>query len=108
IEIRDDLRARGIRVNLDDSEGNSPGWKFAEYELRGVPLRLEIGPKDIEKGQVFSARRDTREKAPIPLAELTTRVPALLEEIQQALLAKARAFRESHTTAANTWDEFVQ
>ena len=104
--IRDELTARGVRVKLDASEENSPGWKFAEWELRGVPLRLELGPKDIEKAQVFSARRDTRAKAAIPLAELATRVPELLEEIQRALLDRARAFRDEHTTEVATWDEF--
>jgi prolyl-tRNA synthetase len=106
--IRDELRSRGLRVLLDASEENSPGWKFAEWELRGVPLRLEIGPKDIEKAQVFSARRDTRAKAAIPLADLSTRVPALLEEIQQHLLARARAFRDAHTSEAADWEEFRQ
>jgi len=106
--IRASLTAAGVRVKLDASEENSPGWKFAEWELRGVPLRLEIGPKDLEKAQVFSARRDTREKAAIPIADLTTRVPALLEEIQQNLLARALAFREEHTCEANTWEEFTQ
>jgi prolyl-tRNA synthetase len=104
--IRDELVARGVRVKLDDSEENSPGWKFAEWELRGVPLRLEIGPKDIEKAQVFSARRDTREKAAIPLSELASRVPAVLDEIQANLYARALAFRASHTTEAANWDEF--
>jgi len=104
--IRDELTAAGVRVKLDANEENSPGWKFAEWELRGVPLRLEIGPKDLEKSQVFSARRDTREKAPIPFAELTTRVPALLEQIQRDLLQRARAFREEHTTAVDTWQQF--
>ena len=104
--IRDELVARGVRVKLDASEENSPGWKFAEWELRGVPLRLEIGPKDIEKAQVFSARRDTREKAAIPLADLATRVPAILEEIQANLFARALEFRASHTSEAATWDEF--
>ena len=104
--IKQDLEKAGVRVKLDASEENSPGWKFAEYELRGVPLRLEIGPKDIEKAQVFSARRDTREKAAIPMAELSARVPALLEEIQAGLLARARAFRDERTIEVNTWDEF--
>jgi prolyl-tRNA synthetase len=106
--VRDELVAKGVRVKLDDSEENSPGWKYAEWELRGVPLRLEIGPKDIEKGQVFSARRDTRAKAAIALGDLGTRVPQLLAEIQAALLAKALAFRESHTTDVTTWEEFTQ
>ena len=65
--IRDELTAAGIRVKLDDRESQTPGWKYAEWEMRGVPLRLEIGPKDIEKAPVFSARRDTREKAPMPM-----------------------------------------
>jgi prolyl-tRNA synthetase len=105
--LRAELTAAGVRVKLDASEENSPGWKYAEWELRGVPLRLEIGPKDIEKGSVFSARRDTREKAAIPMADLTTRVQALLEEIQANLLARARAFRDEHTSEAATWAEFT-
>jgi prolyl-tRNA synthetase len=105
--IAADLTSRGVRVKLDASEENSPGWKYAEYELLGVPLRLEIGPKDLEKAQVFSARRDTREKAAIPLADLAMRVPALLEEIQQNLLARARQFREEHTSEASNWEEFT-
>jgi prolyl-tRNA synthetase len=105
--IRDELTARGVRVKIDANEENSPGWKFAEYEMRGVPLRLEIGPKDLEKAQVFSARRDTREKAAIPMADLATRIPELLAEIQANLLARARTFREEHTSEANTWAEFT-
>ena len=105
--IRDELVANGVRVKLDDTEENSPGWKFAEWELRGVPLRLEIGPKDLEKGQVFSARRDTREKAAIPFADLTGRVATLLGEIQANLLARARTFRDEHTTeVTGGWEEF--
>ncbi len=105
--IRDELVARGVRVKLDANEETSPGWKYAEYELRGVPLRLEIGPKDLEKSQVFSARRDTREKQAIPFATLADRVIGLLEEIQQNLLARATAFREEHTSEAADWAEFV-
>jgi len=105
--IRKELTAAGVRVKLDDSEENSPGWKYAEWELRGVPLRLEIGPKDIEKGTVFSARRDTREKAALPMADLTTTVKNLLQAIQDNLLARARAFREEHTSEAATWEQFT-
>jgi prolyl-tRNA synthetase len=105
--IRDELTARGVRVKLDATEENSPGWKYAEWELRGVPLRLEIGPKDLEKAQVFSARRDTREKAAIPFADLATRVPEILVEIQRNLLEKARAFREQNTTEVSIWAEFT-
>jgi prolyl-tRNA synthetase len=108
VAIRDELVAKGVRVKLDDSEENSPGWKYAEWEMRGVPLRLEIGPKDIEKSQVFSARRDTREKAAIAFADLATRVPELLQQIQRNLLDRARAFRDENTQEANSWDEFTR
>jgi prolyl-tRNA synthetase len=108
LEIRDQLKAAGIRVRLDDDESQTPGWKFAEYEMRGVPLRLEIGPKDIEKNAVFAARRDTRQKQSLPMAGLAQQVNALLTEIQVALLAKARAFRESHTSRTASYDEFKE
>jgi prolyl-tRNA synthetase len=106
-EIRDTLTAAGIRVKLDEDDSNTPGWKFSEYEMRGVPLRLEIGPKDIEKAAVFAARRDTRAKQSIPMDGLAASVTALLDEIQANLLARARAFRESHTSRASTWAEFA-
>jgi prolyl-tRNA synthetase len=104
--IRDALVARGVRVMLDDREAYTPGWKFAEWELRGVPLRLEIGPKDIEKSQVLLARRDTREKLPTPMDGLPARVSELLDEIQRALYARALRFREDHTTRVSSYDEF--
>jgi prolyl-tRNA synthetase len=103
-EIAAELKAAGIRVKLDADESQTPGWKFAEYEMRGVPLRLEIGPKDIEKSAVFAARRDTRAKASIPMAGLTDAIKALLAEIQSSLLARALAFREEHTTTADDYD----
>jgi prolyl-tRNA synthetase len=105
-EIGDSLEAAGIRVMLDDSDANTPGWKFAEWEMRGVPLRMEIGPKDIEKSQVVLARRDTREKSFVPMEGLIDRVRLLLDEIQAALYARALAFRESHTTSVDSYDEF--
>ena len=105
-EIRDDLVRRGVRVMLDDREAYTPGWKFAEWELRGVPLRLEIGPKDIEKSQVVLARRDTREKMFSPMDGLGDRVVALLDEIQQALYKRALDYRESHTTRVTSFEEF--
>jgi prolyl-tRNA synthetase len=100
------LKAAGIRVKLDADDSNTPGWKFSEYEMRGVPLRLEIGPKDIEKSTVFAARRDTRAKQALPMEGLAGTVQALLDEIQVALLERARAFRESHTSATTSYDEF--
>jgi prolyl-tRNA synthetase len=106
--IRSELVAAGIRVKLDEDESQTPGWKYAEYEMRGVPLRLEVGPKDLEKRSVFSARRDTKAKAPLPMDGLAGHVTALLDEIQANLLARARAFREDHTSSATTYDAFKQ
>jgi prolyl-tRNA synthetase len=105
-EIRDALVRAGVRVFLDDRDAYTPGWKFAEWEMRGVPLRLEIGPKDIEKGQVLLARRDTREKLPTPTDGLELRVLGLLDTIQQALYDRALAYREAHTSATTSYDEF--
>jgi prolyl-tRNA synthetase len=107
-EIQSALTAQGVRVMLDDRDAYTPGWKFAEWEMRGVPLRLEIGPKDIEKGQAVLVRRDTREKAPVAIDALTGRVVELLDEIQQALFRRALAFREEHTTRASSYEELKE
>ncbi|HUE90327.1 MAG TPA: proline--tRNA ligase [Vicinamibacterales bacterium] len=107
-EIREQLTSAGIRVRLDADEMQTPGWKFAEYEMRGVPLRLEIGPKDIEKNTVFAARRDTRQKQSLPMDGLAAQVKALLADIQASLLAKALAFREAHTSRTSSYEEFKQ
>jgi prolyl-tRNA synthetase len=106
--IRDELVARDIRVMLDDRDSQTPGWKFNEWELRGVPLRLEIGPKDLEKSQVVLARRDTREKSFVPMDGLTDHVRGLLSTIQQALYDRALKFRTEHTSEADTYDEFKE
>jgi prolyl-tRNA synthetase len=106
--VRDELVAHGVRVMLDDRDSQTPGWKFNEWELRGVPLRLEIGPKDIEKSQVVLARRDTREKSFVPLDGLAGEVERRLADIQQALYARAVSFREEHTTATDSYDQFKQ
>jgi prolyl-tRNA synthetase len=106
--IRDELVARGIRVKIDDRESQTPGWKFNEWEMRGVPLRLEIGPKDIEKSQVVLARRDTREKSFVPMAGLPAHVEQTLASIQQALYERAVAFRTDHTTETDSYDVFKQ
>ena len=104
--IRDELVARGIRVMLDDRDSQTPGWKFNEWEMRGVPLRLEIGPKDIEKSQVVLARRDTREKSFTPMDGLAAHIETLLNTIQQALFDRAIAFRQEHTTEAESYTTF--
>ena len=93
-------RAQEIR------DAYTPGWKFAEWEMRGVPLRLEIGPKDIEKSQVLLARRDTREKLPTPMDGLATTITSLLETIQDGLFQRALKFREEHTQRVSSYDEF--
>ncbi len=104
--IQAELVAAGVRVRLDDRDGFTPGWKFSEWELRGVPLRLEIGPKDIEKSQVILARRDTREKLSVSMDGLAARVTALLDVIQQSLLDRARQFVADHTTHTSSYDDF--
>ncbi|MGI6031636.1 MAG: proline--tRNA ligase [Eubacteriales bacterium] len=92
------------RVKMDDSD-RSPGWKFAEYEMKGVPLRLEIGPKDIEKDQCVLVRRDTREKYFVPLSELETRIPQLLEEVHQGLYEAAKESLYSRIYDAHNMEE---
>jgi prolyl-tRNA synthetase len=98
-----------LRVKVDDRDGIKPGAKYYEWEMRGVPLRLEIGPKDLEKQSVFSARRDTRAKAAIPMAGLPESVAKLLEQIQSDLLAAAKARREANShRSVKSYDEFKQ
>jgi len=107
-ELQRTLAAAGIRITLDARDAYTPGWKFAEWELRGVPLRIEIGPKDIEKSAVMVARRDTREKASIPMEGLAARLAELLDEVQRSLLAKAIAFRDEHTQRVADYAAFKQ
>jgi prolyl-tRNA synthetase len=106
--IRDALAAVGIRVMLDDRDAYTPGWKYSEWELRGVPLRLEIGPKDIEKSQVMLVRRDTREKRPTPMENLPASIETLLATIQKDLFDRALRFREEHTTRTDSWEQFKE
>jgi prolyl-tRNA synthetase len=101
-----DLRTQ-FRIELDDDENNSPGWKFAEWELRGVPVRIEMGPRDIEAGQVTLARRDTGEKEACPVEQVSARVRVLLEEIQQNLFDRAKAFRDENTHRPETYEEML-
>jgi prolyl-tRNA synthetase len=106
-EIEGTLRSVGVRVTLDERD-ERPGWKFSEWELRGVPLRIEIGPKDIEKSQVIAVRRDTREKVGVPMAVLVERVGELLINIQRNLFDRALAFREEHTQRVDSYEAFKQ
>jgi prolyl-tRNA synthetase len=107
-ELRRELVERGMRVFLDDRDSQTPGWKFNEWEMRGVPLRLEIGPKDLEKAQVVLARRDTREKSFVPMEGLAAEVERLLATIQDALFQRALAFRTDHTSETDSYEEFKQ
>src|SRR5439155_11309004 len=101
------LEAAGIRVTLDERD-ERPGWKFSEWEMRGVPLRVEIGPKDIEKSAVLVARRDTREKQSVSMDGLPARLLQLLDEVQASLFARAVQFRDEHTQRTTSYDEFKQ
>ena len=96
---------KDYRVKVDDSD-KTPGWKFAEQEVRGIPLRIEIGPKDIEANQAVIVRRDTREKTVVSIPELSIKVGEILETMQNDMLEKARKHRDAHTTSAVTYDEF--
>ena len=105
--LEEALRAAGVRVKVDATD-KSPGFKFAEQEMRGIPVRIECGPKDIEAGQAVVVRRDTREKITVALEELAVKVPQILESIQKDMLETARAHRDSHTYVARDYQEFVK
>lgn len=107
-EISAGLRKKGISVKFDDSDANKPGWKFAEYELRGVPVRLAMGARDLENGTVEVARRDTKEKMTVQLEGIVDRIETLLEEIQQNIYDKALAFRTANTHHVDDYAEFKQ
>lgn len=100
------FKQMGIRARYDDNDNNRPGWKFAEYELKGVPVRITLGARDLENGMVEIARRDTKEKESIAFTSVTGKVKQLMEDIQQNLFTRALAFREQHTTEVDSWDEF--
>jgi len=106
--IKNQLLNNNIRVKLDDSDDNSPGWKFAEWEMRGVPLRLALGPKDLANNTIEFARRDTGEKQIFSQENIVENVKNYLENIQQNLYDKALAYRETRTYYADNWDEFVE
>ncbi|HOT14229.1 MAG TPA: proline--tRNA ligase [Bacteroidales bacterium] len=105
-EIFSMLKANGISVKFDDRDTHKPGWKFNEYELKGVPVRIAIGPKDLENGTVEIARRDTLEKKSYAATEILDTVKFLLGDIQKNLYNKALAYRKANTTEVNSWEEF--
>jgi prolyl-tRNA synthetase len=102
------LKDQGLRVMLDARAEFTPGWKFSEYEMRGIPLRIEVGPRDVKQSQVVFVRRDTAAKENIPLAALSERAPAVLREIQDSLLARALKFREENTREIQDYEEFKE
>jgi prolyl-tRNA synthetase len=105
--IQTKLENVGVRVKFDDRDTFKPGWKFAEYEFKGVPVRLAIGPRDLENHTVEVARRDTLEKETLQIENIEVKIKNLLEQIQKKLYQKALSFRENNTHAVNTWDDFV-
>jgi prolyl-tRNA synthetase len=107
-EVAAALREAGVRVHLDDRDNHQTGFKYADWEMRGVPLRLELGPKDIEKDQCVLVRRDTREKTPVPLAGIGAAARELLDRLQSDLLERARRFVAENTTRVKTYDEFKE
>jgi len=107
-QIMTDLRSKGVSVKFDDRDTHKPGWKFAEYELKGVPLRIAMGPRDIENGTVELARRDTLTKEIVKQDTIVDVVEKLLIEIQESLFQKAIDFRKEHITEVNSFDEFKE
>ena len=107
-EVMKELRAKGIRVKFDNRDTHKPGWKFNEYELKGVPVRLAIGPRDVENGTLELARRDTLTKETISRKEVVTTVVELMDEIQNNLYNKAVDYRSKNTTEVNSYDEFKE
>jgi prolyl-tRNA synthetase len=106
-KIKSDLEPKGISVKFDDRENNTPGWKFADYELKGVPVRLAIGPRDMENGTVEIARRDTLEKETIPADKVSDHVIRLLTEIQTNIFIRASEFKKENTFYIDKWDDFL-
>jgi prolyl-tRNA synthetase len=107
-EILPALKALGISVKYDDNDNNRPGWKFAEYEMKGVPVRVAIGMRDLENNVVEVARRDIKEKKQYSLDGLPEALKHLLDDIQQNMFSKAKNFRDAHITKVDSWDEFVK
>jgi prolyl-tRNA synthetase len=103
-----ELKAAGIRVKYDDNDNARPGWKFAEYEMKGVPVRIAIGARDLENNVVEVARRDTKDKLSMGFDGLAIGIGKLLDAIQENMYNKAKVFRDTHITPANNWDEFVK
>jgi prolyl-tRNA synthetase len=105
--IKKMLEGKGISVKYDGRDTHKPGWKFAEYELKGIPVRIAIGPRDMENNSVEVARRDTKEKSVYQVTDLDIKIEHLLNNIQENIYNKANSYRESMTWKADSWDEFA-
>lgn len=105
-EMLENIKNLGISAKFDDSDNTRPGWKFAEYEMKGVPVRLALGARDLEKNQVEVARRDTNEKQTVHADGIAQYVDRLLIDIQKSMFDKAKEFQQTHITPVNNWDEF--
>ncbi len=103
-----ELKAKGISVKYDNDDNSRPGWKFAEYEMKGVPVRMALGMRDLENNQTEIARRDTKEKNTVSLDGVSDYIENLLEEIQQNMFNRAKAYRDEHITRVDTWEEFTE
>lgn len=106
VEIVSELKAKGIRVKYDNSDHQRPGWKFAQYELKGVPVRVAIGARDLQNNNAELARRDTKEKTTVSLDGLAENISRLLDEIQRGMFEKALSFRDQNITKVDTWSDF--
>jgi len=105
-ELMAELKAAGVRVKYDDNDNNRPGWKFAEYEMKGVPVRIALGARDLENNVAEVARRDTKEKKAFSLDGLSNTIVQLLEDIQNAMFEKAKAYRDAHIIKVDNWEDF--
>ena len=106
LELVAQLKKAGVRVKYDDNDNNRPGWKFAEYEMKGVPVRIAFGARDLENNVAELARRDTKEKKTVSLDGLSDTIIQLLSDIQQAMFEKAKAYRDAHITRVDSWEDF--
>jgi prolyl-tRNA synthetase len=106
LPIKKSLEDKGITVKYDNRDTHKPGWKFTEYEFKGVPVRITVGPRDIEQGTVEIARRDTLEKEVLQITDIENKIVHLLDQIQKNLYDRALSFRENNTYPVDSWDEF--
>jgi prolyl-tRNA synthetase len=104
-DIKEKLEKENIRVKLDDDDSRTPGWKFAEYEMKGVPLRIEVGPRDLASKQAVLVKRVNGEKKVAPIEQIEQEIPSLLVEIHHDMYTKAKTFLDSHITSVNNIDE---